>query len=278
MVALRTGVPGAGVGEGLQQGQRIRQRMLGAAHPAHRAVFPGQPGRRYQHIGTAAVPAQPRMLVHGLGVAVQLAGPPLVLVLGGAPGEGEQQHASVVALGDRPDLDTGGEQPLHRLPTGLQGHVEHVVHHAGRGDEVGLGLMPGPALDLGAVGGGLRLPGERHRVPGGVGQPTRSQEQRYPAGCAAGARGSPAPAAASSRSSRPPSPAASLGRRPRSHEESLPCRPLRPPNSALIYPLASPSCAPACPIVAPFPASGSRRDKLPWSGLFGHRGASPCNA
>src|SRR5690606_36085438 len=76
----------------------------------------------------------------------------------------------------------------------------------------------------------------------GVGQPTRSQEQRYPAGWAAGARGSPAPAAASSRASRPPSSAAGFGRRPRSHWVSLPCLPVRPPNSALIYPLASPSC------------------------------------
>src|SRR5690606_21265129 len=68
--------------------------------------------------------------------------------------------------GDGTHLDPGGEQPLQRLATGIEGHVEDVVHHAGRGDEVGLRLMSGPALDLGAVRRGLRLPGEGHRVPG----------------------------------------------------------------------------------------------------------------
>ena len=91
----------AGVGEDFQQGQRVGQRMLRPAHPRTDCLA-GQPGGRNENVGPAAVPAQPRVLVRRLGVAVQLARPPLVLVLGGAAGEGEEEQPAVVALGDRP--------------------------------------------------------------------------------------------------------------------------------------------------------------------------------
>ena len=48
---------------------------------------------------------------------------------------------AIAALRDGPHLHTGGEQPLQRLAARVDGHVEDVVHHAGRGDEVGLRLV-----------------------------------------------------------------------------------------------------------------------------------------
>jgi hypothetical protein len=100
------------------------------------------------------------VLVHRLGAAVQFAGPPLVLVLGGAAGGGEEEHP--VAAGERHGADGHPLrlQPLQRRPAGVGGHVEYVVVASRRGDEVRLRLALRPALDLGGVRGGLRLPAE----------------------------------------------------------------------------------------------------------------------
>lgn len=110
----------AGVLKGFEEVQRVGQRVLGSADPGDDrmgALVPGEPGGRYEDVAAAAMPAEPRMLVHRLGVAVELTGPPLVLVLGGAAGGGEEEHPAadgvdLGGLGDGPDLDVLGEEAL----------------------------------------------------------------------------------------------------------------------------------------------------------------------
>src|SRR5688500_4319439 len=125
MLRLSAGVPRALIRQDLEQSQRIRERMLGPTPPGDRKVS-GKLGGRHEHVRPTAVPPQSRMLIHRLGMAVQLTGPPLVLVLRRTARRREEEHPVAAGLGDGADVDAGGEQPLQGLAAGVQGYVEYV--------------------------------------------------------------------------------------------------------------------------------------------------------
>src|SRR3569833_3152799 len=131
--------------------------VLGEVHPGHLAAE-RQHRRRRDDVAVTAVPAHARGLLDALGHRVEVAGPPLVLVLRRPAGRDEEQVALVAHRGAR----TGGHPvalpALQREPAGLRGHVEDVEDPPGRQNDVRLGRGLPELPEAIGVGRGLHLP------------------------------------------------------------------------------------------------------------------------
>ncbi len=160
---LRTRRPGTPAGAG----HRAAGRTIGGRRdqPAGRAAERVTGGRR-EHEAVPAVPAQADHLADVLRGAVQLAGPPLVLVLGGTPGGHEEQRPAGPGR-HRPGLHRGLAHRVQCRAARGGGHVEHVEHPAGGQHDVGLGMVDPALPDLAWLAAGQQVPGRRHRVGGG---------------------------------------------------------------------------------------------------------------